>query len=199
MQVCIILKGGVGVKRGYIRVSTLQQRTDRQEEQLKNEVDIMYVDKASGSTREGRIELEKLLDDLMVGDEVIILSIDRLARSTLDLLNIVDEIRNRGASLRSLHESWLNTRDDNPYSSFMLTIMAGLAQMEREQNNIRVREGIKIARQRSVRFGRPSVDQLRVEHAIELYDQGNHTVKEIERLTGISKSTLYRRLKGRDD
>lgn len=199
MQVCIILKGGVGVKRGYIRVSTLQQRTDRQEEQLKNEVDIMYVDKASGSTREGRIELEKLLDDLMVGDEVIILSIDRLARSTLDLLNIVDEIRNRGVSLRSLHESWLNTRDDNPYSSFMLTIMAGLAQMEREQNNIRVREGIKIARQRGVKFGRPSVDQLRVEHAIELYDQGNHTVKEIERLTGISKSTLYRRLKGRDD
>lgn len=105
MQVCINLKGGVGVKRGYIRVSTLQQRTDSQEEQLKNEVDMLYVDKASGSSREGRIELVKMLEDLIAGDEIIILSIDRLAQFTLDLLNIVDEIRNRGASLRSIHES----------------------------------------------------------------------------------------------
>ena len=84
MQVCIILKGGVGVKRGYIRVSTLQQRTDRQEEQLKNEVDMLYVDKASGSSREGRIELEKML---------ISKKIDKYESWRIEEYNIPDDCR----------------------------------------------------------------------------------------------------------
>lgn len=193
------MKGGVQMKRGYIRVSTIQQRIDRQEERLKEEVDILYVDKASGSSRKGRQELEQMLTDLNPGDEVIILSIDRLARSTLDLLNIVEEIKKKGASLRSLHESWLDTREDNPSGEFMLTIMGGLAEMERKQINKRVMEGIEIAKKKGVKFGRPVANQDRVNHALDLYDSGRYTVKEVERLTGISKSTIYRRLKERGD
>lgn len=185
------------MKRGYIRVSTLQQRIDRQEEKLRDEVEVLYVDKASGSSRKGRQELEQMLVDLNPGDEVIILSIDRLARSTLDLLNIVEEIKKRGATLRSLHESWLDTREDNPSGEFMLTIMGGLAEMERKQINKRVKEGIEVAKKKGVKFGRPTADQERVRHALDLYNSGSYTVKEIERLTGISKSTIYRRLKER--
>lgn len=193
------MKGGVSMKRGYIRVSTLQQRIDRQEDKLKDEVDVLYVDRSTGSSRKGREELEQMLVDLNPGDEVIILSIDRLARSTLDLLNIVEEIKKTGASLRSLHESWLDTREDNPSGEFMLTIMGGLAEMERKQINKRVQEGIEVAKKKGVKFGRPKANRDRVSHALDLYDSGSYTVKEIERLTGISKSTLYRRIKGRGD
>lgn len=191
------MKGGVEMRRGYIRVSTLQQRIDRQEDKLKDVVDVLYVDKATGSLRKGREQLGQMLYDLKSGDEVIILSIDRLARSTLDLLNIVEEIKKRGASLRSIHETWLDTREDNPSGEFMLTIMAGLAEMERKQINKRVKEGIEVAKKKGVKFGRPSADQARVTHALQLYDSGNYTVKEIERLTGISKSTVDRRLNER--
>lgn len=90
------------------------------------------MDKASGSSRKGRQELEQMLTDLNPGDEVLILLIDRLARSNLDLLNIVEEIKKKGASLRSLHESWLDTREDNSSGEFMFTIMGGLAEMERK-------------------------------------------------------------------
>lgn len=138
------------MKRGYIRVSTLQQRIDRQEDKLKDEVDVLYVDRSTGASRKGREELEQMLVDLNPGDEVIILSIDRLARSTLDLLNIVEEIKKTGASLRSLHESWLDTREDNPSGEFMLTIMGGLAEMERKQINKRVQEGIEVAKKREL-------------------------------------------------
>lgn len=185
------------MKRGYIRVSTLQQRIDRQEDKLKDEVDVLYVDRSTGSSRKGREELEQMLVDLKSGDEVIVLSIDRLARSTLDLLNIVEDIKKRGASLRSLHEAWLDTREDNASGEFMLTIMAGLAEMERKQINKRVKEGIEVAKKKGVKFGRPVADQERVGHALDLYDSDSYTVKEIERLTGISKSTLYRRIKKR--
>lgn len=144
------MKGGVQMKRGYIRVSTIQQRIDRQEERLKEKVDILYVDKASGSSRKGRQELEQMLTDLNPGDEVLILSIDRLARSNLDLLNIVEEIKKKGTSLRSHHESWLDTREDNPSGEFMFTIMGGLAEMERKQINKRVMEGIEVAKKKGV-------------------------------------------------
>lgn len=182
------------MKRGYIRVSTMQQKVDRQEEQLKGIVDELYIDKASGSSTTGRYELERMLIDLQEGDEVVILSIDRLARSTIDLLKIVELIEDKGATLRSIHETWLDTRANNPYSSFLLTIMAGLAQMEREQNNIRVKEGIEVAKKKGVKFGRPVVDQNKLLHAIDLYRSGNYTVKEVEKLTDVSRATIYRRL-----
>lgn len=187
------------MKRGYIRVSTVQQNTDRQESQLRGQVDKIYIDKASGSSMAGRHELERMMNDLEEGDEVIILSIDRLARSTIDLLRIAEEINEKGATLRSIHETWLDTREDNPYSNFLLTIMGGLAQMEREQNNIRVKEGIEVAKKKGVKFGRPKVNRDKVAHAIELYDTRKYTVKEIEKITDISRATIYRRIKERKD
>lgn len=186
------------MKRGYIRISSVGQKIDRQEEQLKEHVDEMYVDTASGSSRNGRKELERLIRDLKVSDEVIILSIDRLARSTLDLLTIVNEIKEKGATLKSIQDTWLDTNEENPMGDFLLTVMAALAEMERKQINKRAKDGIEVARQKGVKFGRPKANPKRVEHALQLYDAGMHTVKEIENLTNVSKATIYRRIQKRD-
>ena len=136
-----------------------------------------------------------MMNDIESGDEIVILSIDRLSRSTIDLLQIVNDITTKGAKLRSLQDSWLDTTNDNPLSDFLLTVMGALAEMERKQINKRVKEGIEIAKEKGVKFGRPKVNDSKIRHAIELYNKGNHTVKEIEKITDVSKATLYRRLK----
>lgn len=180
---------------GYMRISTVNesQKFDRQAEQLSG-CDIVYKDRISGAKKD-RPELSKLLKDLQQGDTVVITSIDRLSRSTKDLLELVEHIREKGASLKSLNDSWLDTTDDNPLSSFLLTIMGALGQMEREMITQRVREGVAVAKSKGTKFGRPTANSTKVAHAIELYNAGNHTVKEIEKIVGISRSTIYRKIK----
>jgi len=111
------------------------------------------------------------------------------------LLEIVETIKAKGASLKSIHDSWLDTTSDNPMSEFLLTVMGALGQMEREMITQRVREGVKVAQEKGVKFGRPTANKNKVAYAIELYNAGNHTTKEISDITGVSKATLYRKLK----
>ncbi len=184
---------------GYMRISTVKdtQSFDRQEAQLKEQCDGIYQDRMSGAKRE-RPELNKMLNHLEAGDTVIILSIDRLSRSTKDLLEIVEIIKNKGAYLKSINDTWLDTTSDNPMSDFLLTIMGALAQMERQMIVGRVREGVKIAMTKGVEFGRPKANKNKVAHALELYDGGCHTSKEIADITGISRKTLYNKLRERE-
>ncbi|ASS71709.1 recombinase family protein [Bacillus atrophaeus] len=182
---------------GYMRVSTKldKQVFDRQEEQLKAYgVDHLYADRMSGAKRE-RPELNKLLDDLNEGDTVVIVAIDRLSRSTKDLLEIVEIIKSKGASLKSLNDSWLDTSNGNPMSEFLLTVMGALAQMERAQITQRVREGVAVAKAKGTKLGRPKKNQHKVELALELYAKGEHNVPQIVQITGVSKATLYRKIK----
>lgn len=188
----------MGRQIGYMRISTdnESQKFDRQEAQLVF-CDLVYKDRISGSKR-FRPELDKLLDELEQGDTVHIVSIDRLSRSTRDLLEIVEVIKSKGASLKSLSDTWLDTSSENPMSDFLMTIMGALGQMERELINKRVREGVAVAKAKGVKFGRPKANKHKVTHAIELYHKGGHTVKEITAITGISRATLYRNLQGVD-
>lgn len=185
--------------RGYMRVSTnnVEQKFDRQEERLIEACNMIYSDRLSGSKRD-RPELNRMLDELEAGDTVLILSIDRLSRSTKDLLEIVEVIRDKGATLKSLNDSWLDTTSDNPMSDFLLTIMGALAEVERKQIVKRVNEGIATAKRKGVKFGRPEAKQSKVELALDLYDAGEHTVKQIEEITGLSRATIYRRIKQRE-
>lgn len=180
---------------GYMRISTVNesQKFDRQAEQLSG-CDIVYKDRISGAKKD-RPELSKLLKDLQAGDTVIIVSIDRLSRSTRDLLDIVESIKVKGANLKSLNDAWLDISGKDIMSDFLLTIMGALAEMERKQITQRVREGVAVAKKKGVQFGRPTANSTKVAHAMELYNAGNHTVKEITAVTGISKATLYRKLK----
>ncbi|MGG0186962.1 recombinase family protein [Bacillus rhizoplanae] len=182
---------------GYMRISTDKesQRFDRQEVQLQDAgCQVLYADRMSGSKRE-RPQLNKMLSELQAGDTVYIVEIARLSRSTKDLLEIVEAIKSAGASLKSINDTWLDTTSENPLNDFLLTVLGALGQMERQMITQRVKEGVKVAQAKGVKFGRPKANKNKVAYALELYNVGEHTVKEITDITGVSKATLYRKIK----
>lgn len=184
-------------KIGYMRISTLKdkQSFERQQAQLdKVGCDLIYKDRVSGAKRE-RPELDKMLEELQEGDTVYIVAIDRLSRSTKDLLDIVETIKTKGAFLKSLNDSWLDTSKGNPMSDFLLTVMGALAQMEREMIKQRIQEGVAVAKAKGTKLGRPKANPNKVAHALELYATGDYTTKQIIDITGISKATLFRKVK----
>jgi DNA invertase Pin-like site-specific DNA recombinase len=181
---------------GYMRISTLkeEQKFDRQEAQLLDAgCQVLYADRMSGAKRE-RPELNKMLSELQAGDTILIVEIARLSRSTKDLLEIVEAIKTAGASLKSIHDTWLDTTSENPMSDFLLTIMGALGQMERQMITQRVKEGVKVAQDKGVKFGRPTANKNKVAYALELYHAGNHTGQQIADITGISRKTLYNKI-----
>lgn len=188
----------MGKTIGYMRISTdkKEQKFDRQEAQLKTLCEKIFSDKMSGAKRE-RPQLNEMLDSLEVGDTVLILSIDRLSRSTVDLLEIVATIKAKGASLKSINDTWLDTTSSNPMSDFLLTIMGALGQMERQMIQQRVQEGVRIAKEKGTKFGRPKANVNKVEFAVGLYIAGDHTTVQIAEIAGISRKTLYNKLKER--
>lgn len=186
-----------GRKIGYMRISknTENQTFERQKAQLESVgCDVIYQDKISGAKRE-RPQLNSMLESLQEGDTVYIVAIDRLSRSTKDLLEIVDLIKSKGAYLKSLNDSWLDTSKDNPMSDFLVTIMGALAQMERAMIQQRIKEGVAVAKAKGTKLGRPKANSNKVSYALELYATGEHTIKQIIDITGISKATLYRKIK----
>lgn len=135
---------------GYARVSTDGQNLDRQTDALiaagvsrKH----LYCEKMTG-TKADRPELNRLIDDLETGDTVIIADLTRISRSTKDLLEIVDKIKNKGAYIKSLKDTWLDTTSSNPYNDFLLTVMSGLSQLERDLISQRTKEGLVSAKAR---------------------------------------------------
>ena len=112
----------------------------------------VYSEKVSGAQTD-RAELAKLLKRLDTGDVLIVTRLDRLARSTRDLLNILDTVAKAGAGFRSLADAWADTT--TPHGRLMLTVLGGLAEFERELIRARTGEGRKRAQARGVKFGRP--------------------------------------------
>ena len=183
------------MKIGYARVSTQEQNLDRQIDQLKEAgCEKIYQEKITGTKKE-REELEKLLEQIRQGDTVIISELTRLSRSTKDLFTLVEQIQSKGADIKSLKETWLDTT--TPQGKLMFTIMAGLSQFERDLISQRTKEGLASARARGRNGGRPSKGEKEIKKAIKLYDSKEYSVKEIEEMTGVSKPTLYRYLKDR--
>lgn len=163
--------------------------------------DVVYRDVISGAKR-NRPELDRMLNELRKGDIVYIASIDRLSRSVKDLIEIVDIIKEKGAYLVSVKDTWLDTRDTNPLSDFLLTIMGAMYQLERDMITKRIQEGVKAAQSRGVKFGRPRGWNKEVQHAVRMYNKGEKSLREVERITGVSKSTIskaYRVMKERGE
>ena len=180
---------------GYARVSTENQNLNRQLDQLKKAgAEKIYEEKITGTkTKKDRPELLKLLEYAREGDTIIILDLTRISRSTKDLISLVEELGNRGINIKSLKESWLDTT--TAQGKLMFTIMAGLSQFERDLISERTKEGLKSARARGRKGGRPKVDKKNVERAIMLYNLKNVSIKEICEMCKISKSTLYNYIK----
>lgn len=181
---------------GYARVSTDGQNLDRQLDALiaagvsrKH----LYCEKMTG-TKADRPELNRLIDDLESGDTVIIADLTRISRSTKDLLEIVDKIKNKGAYIKSLKDTWLDTTSSNPYNDFLLTVMSGLSQLERDLISQRTKEGLASAKARGRNGGRPSKQNEKAEMVMALYDSGMKIV-DIVRNTELSRSTVNRIIK----
>ena len=176
---------------GYARVSTEQQNLDRQLDALrKYGVDIIYNEKMTGTKRD-RPELKKLLDRMTEGDTVVIESLSRLGRSTKDLIELTELFQNKGVHLVSLKES-IDTSTST--GKLLFTLMSAIAQFERDVIADRTREGLKSARARGRIGGRPKANPDAVSKAVKLYNTKQYSIKEIEELTGVKKSTLYRNL-----
>ena len=178
------------MKLGYARVSTGAQELDLQINRLTEAgCKRIYEEKISGAVRK-RSELEKLLDELRDDDIVIVTRLDRLARSTAELLRIAEGIREKNAGLQSLEEPWADTT--SPAGRMVLTVFAGIAEFERELIRSRTEEGKRAAKQRGVAFGRPTKmrpDQR--ELARQLIEEGK-SVSEVARTFNVHPATIYR-------
>ena len=137
---------------GYARVSTTGQNLESQIEHLQAEgCDMIFQEKLTGFDRR-RPQLEKMLDTLQPGDTLIVTSLDRLARSSHDLFVITQKIEAVEALFRSLREPWADTTSS--MGKFLLTVFAGLSELERNLINERTTEGRTSAKKRGVKFGR---------------------------------------------
>ncbi len=178
---------------GYARVSTESQNLDRQLDVLKKYgVDKIYNEKMTG-TKKDRPELSKLLDRMTDGDTVVIESLSRLGRSTKDLIELTELFQSRGVNLVSLKEA-IDTNTST--GKLLFTLMSAIAQFERDTIADRTREGLRSARARGRSGGRPRINSDSVKKAVKLYNTKQYSVKEIEELTGVKKSTLYRNIRG---
>lgn len=182
------------MKVGYIRVSTQEQNTARQEAALDKEgIEKVFIDKMSGKNT-NRPELQKMLDFVRSGDTVIVESFSRLARSTRDLLNIVEQLRKKNVEFVSLKEK---VDTSTPQGVFTLTVFGALAQLEREQTLQRQAEGIAIAKEKGIYKGRVPVkfDEAAMRKACSSWRAGEITAREAMQKVGLKPNTFYRRVK----
>lgn len=176
---------------GYARVSTEAQNLDRQIDALrKYGVDVIYNEKMTG-TKKDRPELIKLLERITKGDTIVIESLSRLGRSTKDLIELTELFKGKGVRLVSLKES---VDTDNSTGKLLFTLMSAIAQFERDTIADRTREGLRSARARGRTGGRPKANSDSIKKAVKLYNTQQYSIKEIEELTGVKKSTLYRNI-----
>ena len=175
---------------GYARVSTDGQSLASQDAELHAAGCVkVYAEKISGA-RSDRPELAKVIKRLESGDVLMVARLDRLARSTRDLLNILADIAQRGAGFKSLHDSWADTT--SAHGRLMVTILAGLAEFERELILARTGEGRKRAKARGVRFGRPSaLTAHQRQEALQRLAQGEAQA-DIARSYNVSQATISR-------
>jgi DNA invertase Pin-like site-specific DNA recombinase len=175
---------------GYARVSTAGQTLASQDAQLHAAgCAKVFAEKASGAKTD-RPELAKLLRRLEVGDVLIVTRLDRLARSTRDLLNILDVIGKAGAGFKSLSDVWADTT--TAHGRLMLTVLGGLAEFERELILARTGEGRTRAKAKGVRFGRPpSLTPHQRQEAIQRLADGVAQA-DVARTYGVSQATISR-------
>ena len=183
------------MKIGYVRVSTVEQNTARQEVLMKElGVDEVYIDKMSGKSTD-RPELKKMMQFVRQGDTVIVESISRFARNTKDLLELVEQLTGKGVEFISKKEAIDTT---TPSGKFMLTIFGAVAELEREYILQRQKEGIAIAKQQGKYHGRKPLDTP-PDFAVVVaqWQAGQITAAKAMRKLHMSRTTFYRRVKGK--
>src|SRR5262245_3836177 len=182
------------MKYGYARVSSDTQDYAAQVDALKAAgCERIYSEKASGKSTNGRPELAKLLKRLEAGDIVVVCKLDRVARSARDLLNIIHELKERGCGFISIGDTWCDTT--NEMGRFMLTVMSGIAELERDLIRKRCQAGIERAKANGKQFGRtPVLDASQRKRIAERYANGE-TMAELACEYDCGEATIWRALR----
>lgn len=182
---------------GYARVSTRQQSTDRQQADLMAagvRRDDLYIDHGVSGARASRPQFDRALDVLLEGDTLVITTLDRLGRSTQNMLAFADELRGRGAGLRVLNLGGGDVDTSSPMGSMLFTVMAALAQMEHEIKRERVNDSISKRREAGKDLGgRPRrITDSQIRTALRLVEDGEPAA-QVARDLGMSRASFYRR------
>lgn len=186
---------------GYARVSTRQQDTDRQECDLLAagvRRDDLYVDHGVSGARTSRPALDQALDALHEGDTLVVATLNRLGRSTIDMLGFAAQLHDRGAGLRVLNLGGGDADTSTPMGSMVFSVMAALAQMELEIKRERIRDSVAKRRAAGKDLGgrRATFTDSQIRTAIQLLDAGEPAA-QVARDLGMSRATLYRRTRER--
>lgn len=181
------------MKIGYVRASTTDQNTARQEVLMEElGVEQVYIDRISGKNTE-RPELKRMMSFVREGDMVIVESISRFARNTRDLLDLVEQLTRKQVEFVSKKEAIDTT---SPSGKFMLTIFGAVAELEREYILQRQREGIAIAKAKGIYKGRKPIQRPEFQQVVALWRKGKITAVEAMKRLDMKPSTFYRKVKG---
>lgn len=186
------------MKIKYVRCSSITQNYDRQLEDA-DQYDLIYQEKISGKSKDNRTELQNMLKSLRPQDQCYTEDISRLARNTIDLLTIIQEIKDKGASITFIKEGWTFSNEETFASKtqeLLLTIMAAIATAERITIRERVLQGVNLAKKKGVyqkahptKLNKAIIQQIKDDRATGM------TETELKNKYHISKPTLYRYLK----
>jgi len=182
-----------GQRIGYVRVSSYDQNEGRQLEHM-GDLDRVFIDKASGKNT-NRPQLQELLNYAREGDTIVVHSMDRLARNTDDLRQIVKIQTARGICVQFIKESLTFTGDESPMANLMLSVLGGVAQFERDLIRERQQEGIALAKKRGVYKGRKKSLSPEKSEELRLRVAAGEKKLPLAREFGISRDTVYAYLK----
>lgn len=167
------------------------QNLDRQIDQLKQYGAEQIIQEKYTGTKRNRPGIERLLQTIRKDDIVVVESISRLGRNTLDILNLIQELDQNKIQFVSLKE---NMNTSTPTGKAMLQMMSVIAELERNLLADRVREGIEASKKRGVAISRPKIPQEKLDIAVRMYKSGDYSVKEIIETNQISTGTFYREI-----
>lgn len=180
------------MKIGYIRISTADQNTARQEALMEElGVDLVFIDRMSGKSLD-RPELKRMLNYVREGDTVIVESISRFARNTRDLLELMERLAEKKVAFVSKKEA-IDTA--TPTGRFMLTVFGAVAELEREYILQRQREGIAIAKGRGVYRGRKPIERVNFQQVVGQWKSGRIPAVEAMKRLDLKSSTFYRKVR----
>lgn len=182
---------------GYARVSTRPQSTERQQTDILAagvRRDDLYIDQGVSGSRASRPQFDRALAALEAGDTLVITTLDRLGRSTQNMLGFAQQLRDRGAALRVLNLGGGDVDTSTPMGSMLFTIMAALAQMEHDIKRERIVDSISKRRDAGKDLGgRPRrITDSQIRNAVRLVE-GGEPAAQVARDLGMSRATFYRR------
>jgi len=181
------------MKIGYARVSAADQDFDGQIERLKaSGCEKIFAENESGKSTNGRHELDRAIKALKASDTLVVVRLDRLARSVRDLLRLLDDIKSAGARFRALDDPWCDTT--TPQGELILTVMGGLAEFERKLIRQRCEEGIQRAKAKGKQFGRPRVLDIGQRRRIAERYAAGETMAALADDYGCGEATIWRAL-----